>query len=239
MTRREYIAIGITILLICSVVFIEHAPIVYPRRTVAEQKEYNSKLGIDDYRDGSACPICKSDSVDTLKYGYGVGACGISHETKQYRCRQCDYEWGLLPCFKKNRGRAFNELTLRDDGFYVMDVDFDGEYDIVKIKDCEVRVYRYNPTTWRSKNVSKQVPYCFLAAHMCCDAHKAFTTFNYSTKTIYIEAHYGSGDVNTSIRQFQKVGEEWKEVIPVTPSTIINKKLYSRKNSASLAIICK
>jgi hypothetical protein len=120
---------------------------------------------------------------------------------------------------------------------YVMDVDFDGENDIVKIKDCEVKVYRYNPTTWRSKNVSKQVPYCFLAAHMCCDAHKAFTTFNYSTKTIYIEAHLGSGDINTSIRQFQKVGEEWKEVIPVTPSYIINKDLYPPKTSASLARI--
>ena len=177
MTRKEYIAIGITILLVCSVLFVEPRSIVYPRRTIAEQKEYNAK-------------------------------------------------WGLLPEFKKNRGRAFNELTLREDGFYVMDVDFDGEYDIVKIKDCEVKVYRYNPTTWRSKNVSKQVPYCFLAAHMCCDAHKAFTTFNYSAKTIYIEAHYGSGDINTSIRQFQKVGKEWKEVIPVTPSYIINKKLY-------------
>ena len=70
MTRREYIAIGITVLLICSVVFVEHRTIVYPRRTIAEQKEYNAKWGIDDYRDGSACPICKSDSVDTLKYGY-------------------------------------------------------------------------------------------------------------------------------------------------------------------------
>ena len=237
MTRREYIAIGITILLVCSVLLVEHRTIVYPRRTIAEQKEYNAKWGIDDYRDGSACPICKSYSVDTLKYGYAYGQCVVSRKSKQYRCQRCYYEWGLLPEFKKNRGRAFNELTLREDGFYVMDVDFDGEYDIVKIKDCEVKVYRYNPTTWRSKNVSKQVPYCFLAAHMCCDAHKAFTTFNYSTKTIYIEAHLGSGDINTSIRQFQKVGEEWKEVIPVTPSYIINKDLYPPKTSASLVRI--
>lgn len=230
MTRREYIAIGITVLLFCSVLFIEHRPVVYPRRTIAEQKEYNAKWGIDDYRDGYACPICKNDSVDTLKYGLGKGPCGISHETKQYRCRQCNYEWGLLPEFKKNRGRVFNELTLHDDGFYVMDVDFDGEFDIVKIKDCEVKVYRFDPAIRLSKNVSKQVPYCFLTAHMCCDAHKAFTTFNYSVKTIYIETHYGSGDVNTSIRQFQKVGEEWKEVIPVTPSYIINKDLYPRNH---------
>lgn len=53
-------------------------------------------------------------------------------------------------------------------------------------------------------------------------------TFNYSNKTIYIEAHYGSSDMN--IRQFQKVGEEWNEVIPVTPSYIINKDLYPRKH---------
>ena len=165
------------ILLVCSVLFIEHRPIVYPRRTIAEQKEYNAK-------------------------------------------------WRVLPEFKKNRGRAFNELTLRDDGLYVMDVDFDGVNDIVNIKDCEAEVYRFDPAIRLSKNVSKQVPYCFLVAHLCCDAHKAFTTFNYSTKTIYIEAHYGSGYLNTSIRQFQKVGEEWKEVIPVTPSYIINKKLY-------------
>ncbi len=69
MTRKESVAIGIMILLICSVVFVEHRPIVCPR-TIAEQKEYNAKWGIDDYRDGFACPICKSDSVDTLKYGY-------------------------------------------------------------------------------------------------------------------------------------------------------------------------
>ena len=69
MTRKESVAIGITIILICSVVFVEHRPIVYTR-TIAEQKEYNAKWGIDDFRDGSACPICKSDSVDTLKYGY-------------------------------------------------------------------------------------------------------------------------------------------------------------------------
>ncbi len=229
MTRREYIAIGITILLVCLVVFIEYRPIVYPM-TITKQKEYNAKWGINDYRNGFACPICKSDSVDTLKYGYGVGACGIGRETKQYRCRQCDYEWGLLPEFKKNRGRAFNELTLSDDGFYVMDVDFDGGNDIVIIKDGEAKVYRFDPTIWRSKNVSKQVPYCFLAAHLCCNAHKAFTTFNYSTKTIYIEAHSGSGDINTSIRQFQKIGEEWKEVIPVTPSYIINKDLFPRNH---------
>ena len=227
MTRREYIAIGIMILLICSVVFVEHRPIVSPK-TIAEQKEHNAKWGVDNYRDGFACPICKSDSVDTLKYGLGVGPCGIGRETKQYRCRQCDYEWGLLPKYKKNQGRAFNELTLRDDGFYVMDVDYDGENDIVKIKDCKARVYRHDPTTQRYKNVSKQVPYCFLTAHLCCDAHKAFTTFNYSNKTIYIEAHYGSSDMN--IRQFQKVGEEWNEVIPVTPSYIINKDLYPRKH---------
>ena len=33
-----------------------------------------------------------------------------------------------------------------------------------------------------------------------------------------------------NIRQFQKVGEEWNEVIPVTPSYIINKDLYPRKH---------
>ena len=189
MTRKEYIAIGITIILICSVVFVEHRPIVYTR-TIAEQKEYNAKWGIDDFRDGSACPICKSDSVDTLKYGLGVGPCGIGRETKQYKCRQCDYEWGLFPKYKKNQGRAFNELTLHDDGFYVMDVDFDGENDIVKIEDCEARVYRHDPTIQGYKNVSKQVPFCFLTAHLCCDAHKAFTTFNYSNKTIYIEVKH-------------------------------------------------
>ena len=227
MTRKEYIAIGITIILICSVVFVEHRPIVSPK-TIAEQKEHNAKWGVDNYRDSYACPICKSDSVDTLKYGLGVGPCGIGRETKQYKCRRCDYEWGLLPKYKKNQGRPFNELTLSDDGFYVMDVDFDGENDIVKIKDCEARVYRHDPTIQGYKNVSKQVPFCFLTAHLCCDAHKAFTTFNYSNKTIYIEAHYGSSDMN--IRQFQKVGEEWNEVIPVTPSYIINKDLYPRKH---------
>ena len=111
---------------------------------------------------------------------------------------------------------------------YAKVIVFDGENDIVMINDGKARVYRYDSTIWRSKNVSKQVPYCFLAAHLCCDAHKAFTTFNYSTKTIYIETHYGSGDINTIIRQFQKIGEEWKEVIPVTPSYIINKDYKKR-----------
>ena len=45
---------------------------------------------------------------------------------------------------------------------YVMDVDFDGENDIVKIKDCEVKVYRFDPTIRLSKNVS--IPYRFSMA---------------------------------------------------------------------------
>lgn len=226
MTRKDYIAIGITILLVCLVLFVEHRPIVYPRNTIEEQKEYNAKWGVDDYRDGSACPICKRDSVDTLKYGYVHGQCVVSRKSKQYRCKVCGYSWGLLYFFKKNEGRPFNEQTIEDDGKYIIDVDFDGANDNLFVKNGTVRVCRLDTTTDNYKNVSKHVPYCFLAAHLCCEAHKAFTTFNYSAKTIYIEAHYGSGDVNTNIRQFQKVGDEWKEVIPIKPSNIINKDLY-------------
>ena len=50
-------------------------------------------------------------------------------------------------------------------------------------------------------------------------------TFNYSNKTIYIEAHYGSSDM--SIRQFKKADNGWEEVIPVKPMSIINRDLYS------------
>lgn len=117
MIRKDFIAIGITILLVCSVVFVEHRPIVY-HRTIAEQKEYNAKCGVDDYRDGSACPICKRNSVDTLKYGYVYRQCLVSRRSKQYRCKMCGYSWGLLYLYKKYEGRPFNEQIIEDDGMY-------------------------------------------------------------------------------------------------------------------------
>ena len=51
-----------------------------------------------------------------------------------------------------------------------------------------------------------------------------YGTIDYVNKAIYIEAHYGSSD--RSIRQFKKVGDGWKEVIPVKPMSKINEDLF-------------
>jgi hypothetical protein len=121
--------------------------------------------------------------------------------------------------------RAFNEETLCDDDtIFHLDVDFDGVPDFIRTKDGYVTVNRRNPETMEYQNVSSLVPYCWFSIHLCCPAHKAFTTIDYANKTIYIEAHYGSS--SRSIRQFQKVENGWKEVIPVKPMSIIHEKLF-------------
>ena len=120
---------------------------------------------------------------------------------------------------------AFKEKTLCDnDTIFHLDVDFDEVPDSVRVMDGNVAVGRFDQKTQKYQIVSKQVPYCWLAIHRCCPAHKAFTTFDYINKTIYIEAHYGSSDKR--VRQFKKIGDGWEEVIPVMPMSVLNELLY-------------
>ena len=227
---RGCLGIGaFTIIALCLLVifyFWTSIKTMYTHRMMTrdEIKMERERLGIDNYREEEWCPVCRSDSVVELRYGFGIGTCMVSSDSKRFACKKCDYSWGRLPHYQKYGERAFNEKTICEDKEYSLDVDFDKAPDIVCVKNGNVRVYRLNPEIMKYQKVSNQVPYCWLAAHQCCEAHTAYTTFDYVHKTIYIEAHYGCSDM--SIRQFKKADNGWEEVIPVKPMSIINRDLY-------------
>ena len=50
----------------------------------------------------------------------------------------------------------FNELTIDDDGDYLVDVDFDNKKDLVSIEYGNVIVYQIDQETGDYKNVSEQ-----------------------------------------------------------------------------------
>ncbi len=118
----------------------------------------------------------------------------------------------------------FHEIILEDDGEYDIDLDFDGtDEKIIADENSNIVVLRKD-MSGKYLDVSAVIPYSIIRIHSCCDVHRAYTAINHLQHTIYSESHYGCSEM--SIRQFQKVGERWQEVIPVTPSSIINKDLY-------------
>ena len=113
----------------------------------------------------------------------------------------------------------FHEETYDQEGDYLTDIDFDGFNEKICVDEySNVKVYKVDCDGLYSRDVSTEIPYCYLSIHRCCPAHRAYTTINYSQKTIYIEAHYGSSDMG--VRQFKKMGNRWKEIIPVKPMSI-------------------
>ena len=150
---RGCLGIGaFTIMALCLLVifyFWTSIKAMYTHRmmTKDEIKMERERLGIDNYREEGWCPVCGSDSVVELKYGFGIGSCLVSSDSKRFACKKCDYRWGRLPRFQKYGERAFNEKTLCEDKFYCLDVDFDGAPDDVYVKNGVVNVYRYNPET--------------------------------------------------------------------------------------------
>ena len=119
--------------------------------------------------------------------------------------------------------RSFNEFTLGGEGEYFIDVDFDGVKESVRVVDGDVMVRKLDAEKNVCKDVSHEMPYCMIRAHACCDAHAAYTTFNYTERTVYIEAHYGCCEQN--VRQFKKIGNGWMEVRPIKPLSILQANL--------------
>lgn len=114
----------------------------------------------------------------------------------------------------------YNEVTLDDNCTYFCDVDFDGKEEKIEKGDKgEVFVYKTDNRGDYVIDVSSDIPYCWIRINLCCPAHKAYTTINYDMHTIYTEAHYGSSDCQ--INQYKKIGEEWIEVSPVKPLSLI------------------
>ena len=119
----------------------------------------------------------------------------------------------------------FNEITLSDIIPYFVDADFDGE--VEKVERCDngdVKVFKKDRFGNYSQDVSHNIPFCWLKINLCCPAHKAYSTINYTFQTIYVEAHYGCSE--EEIRQYKKVNNLWSEIMPVKPFSIINKNLF-------------
>ena len=108
---------------------------------------------------------------------------------------------------------------------YFVDADFDGE--VEKVERCDngdVKVFKKDRFGNYSQDVSHNIPFCWLKINLCCPAHKAYSTINYTFQTIYVEAHYGCSE--EEIRQYKKVNNLWSEIMPVKPFSIINKNLF-------------
>ena len=118
----------------------------------------------------------------------------------------------------------FNEFTLDREGRFFIDVDFDGVKEIVYVVDGDVTVHKFDGEKRVSNDVSLEVPYCMIRAHSCCYAHTAYTTFNYTERTVYAEAHYGGFEVEK--RRFKKICDGWIEISPIKPQSILQTNLY-------------
>ena len=120
----------------------------------------------------------------------------------------------------------FNEISLDEDKNYLMDVDFDEEMEkISRNYNGDVLVYKKDNNGDYSKNVSLEIPYCWIRLNPCCHAHNAFTTINYLSKTIFTESH--SGCCYSEQKKYQKIDDSWKEITPIMPLSIINKDLLA------------
>lgn len=119
----------------------------------------------------------------------------------------------------------FQEETYDQEGDYLADVDFDGNNEKICVDEYSiVKVYKVDRDCLYSRDVSTEIPYCYLRIHRCCPAHRAYTTINFMQKTIYTEAHYGCCDYE--IHQYRKIGDSWSEIRPMTPLSILSKDLY-------------
>lgn len=119
----------------------------------------------------------------------------------------------------------FHEVTIDQEGEYYVDIDFDGIEEKVCVGEySNVEVFKNDGSSFNAKDVSIEIPYCLLRIHRCCPAHQAYTTINYLQKTIFTEAHYGSSDYE--IHQYKKIGNNWIEVLPITPLSILQRSLY-------------
>lgn len=132
---------------------------------------------------------------------------------------------GTIVTKNVNSISLFNEITLSDIIPYFVDADFDGE--VEKVERCDngdVKVFKKDRFGNYSQDVSHNIPFCWLKINLCCPAHKAYSTINYTFQTIYVEAHYGCSE--KEIRQYKKVNNLWSEIMPVKPFSIINKNLF-------------
>ncbi len=118
----------------------------------------------------------------------------------------------------------FNEISLDDDTIYFADVDFDKEIEkLSRNNKGDVLVYKKDKNGDFTRNVSLEIPYCWIKFRPCCPAHKAFTTINYLTKTIFTESHYGC--CYSEKKKYKKVDDSLKEISPIIPLSILNKCL--------------
>ena len=132
---------------------------------------------------------------------------------------------GTIVTKNVNSISLFNEITLSDIIPYFVDADFDGE--VEKVERCDngdVKVFKKDRFGNYSQDVSHNIPFCWLKINLCCPAHKAYSTINYTFQTIYVEAHYGCSE--EEIRQYKKVNNLWSEIMQVKPFSIINKNLF-------------
>lgn len=136
-----------------------------------------------------------------------------------------------LMCFVYMMGvnySSFHEVTLDSDGTYDIDLDFDGLNErIVADEYSNIVIYKIDKDG-NQTDVTNNLPYSMIRIHRCCEAHRAYTTINYSLHTIYSEAHYGCND--SEIKHFKKVGNEWRDVLPIIPFSIRNKDLFPQKH---------
>ena len=102
---------------------------------------------------------------------------------------------GTIVTKNVNSISLFNEITLSDIIPYFVDADFDGE--VEKVERCDngdVKVFKKDRFGNYSQDVSHNIPFCWLKINLCCPAHKAYSTINYTFQTIYVEAHYGCSE---------------------------------------------
>ena len=144
----------------------------------------------------------------------------LGKEVSEQICRELEQKMT-----QANDSFLFNEVTLDDNRTYYNDVDFDSNVEKIERKDNgEILVYKADNKGMCVIDVSSDIPYCWIRINLCCPAHKAYTTINYKMQTIYVEAHYGCNDCQ--INQYKKIGDTWREVLPVKPLSLINQDLF-------------
>ncbi len=147
----------------------------------------------------------------------------LGKEVSEQICRELEQKMT-----QANDSFLFNEVTLDDNRTYYNDVDFDNNVEKIERKDNgEILVYKADNKGKCVLDVSSDIPYCWIRINLCCPAHKAYTTINYKMQTIYVEAHYGCNDCQ--INQYKKIGDTWREVLPVKPLSLINQDLFPKE----------
>ena len=121
----------------------------------------------------------------------------------------------------------FHEITLDTEGIYDLDVDFDGINErIIADEYSNVTVLKRN-ILGEQVDITQEMPYSLIRIHRCCDAHRAYTTINFSQHTIYAEAHYGYSEYN--IRKFRKIDDSWLEIYPIKPLSLLIENMFPKK----------